>query len=217
MIGKTALLITAIAVYQVSAAPARASTNCSQTFTFLARTKGSNPVFWIAEDLDGQCSRSRLLQVAVAGSKASLFSADLKRQKDWSWLKERVNRFMTEEALELTGRNGVWKSSRAGWSVSPPAADANLAAEFQEHIRRGGSNARTWNKARKTGGAIMPVVNRIKVAPVYYYSDGLYFNYEISRACYFPKSGYILIFTRQKIHAVGLDTMHGFILLRRSG
>ena len=46
------------------------------------------------------------------------------------------------------------------------------------------------------------------------YPEGLYVDYQISKAYYFPGSGYILVFTHQPLIASGNDTMHGFLLFK---
>ncbi|OQA00291.1 MAG: hypothetical protein BWY71_00770 [Planctomycetes bacterium ADurb.Bin412] len=61
---------------------------------------------------------------------------------------------------------------------------------------------------------VLPGFDGLSARLVYFYPAGLYVNYEIDRVYYFPKSRYLLIFTRQPQKAVGLDTMHGFLLFR---
>ncbi|UCF17062.1 MAG: hypothetical protein JSW59_06285 [Phycisphaerales bacterium] len=193
-----------------------ASSNCRQSFTFLARTRGSNPVFWIAEDIGGQCSRSHLHQIICTGSRATLTSSDLELQDDWDWLRRDLGRFMTEEPLKLVRNGRVWKPRQARWLVEPPGPRKDIMAKFDRHIQEGGSNARTWNGRQNHNGILIPELHNITAQMVYYYPGGLYIDYDICDAYYFPKSGYILVFTRQRKAAVGFDTMHGFLLLRRS-
>ncbi len=61
---------------------------------------------------------------------------------------------------------------------------------------------------------MLPPVDGVRINLVYHYPTGLYINYEINKVYYSPNFGYLLIFTRQPKLAVGLDTMHGFVILK---
>jgi len=195
---------------------AAGSTNCTQKFTFLARTRGPNPTFWIAVDLGGECLASRLLQVAIVNGRAMLIQSDLEVQEDWGWLTTAMKRFRTEEPIELVKVEGRWRTKGVKWSVAAPAVNEQLADAFDRHIRAGGDDGKTWNRKMGVRGVVSPVVEGIDAEMLYYHDRGLYVNYDIAKVYYFPKSGYLLMFTEQKRPAVGGDTMHGFMLLRRT-
>lgn len=191
-----------------------ATTNCKQAFTFLGMTQGTNPTFWITEELSAECDVTYLVQVAIHNSNATLISTEMELDGNCSRLKELMKCFVTETPVELINKNDIWKPGDESWFIKAPTFNQNHIIEFKKHISEGGNNGRSWNDERKLKGVLVPEINSVDARMIYFYPSGLYINYDISKAYYFPKSGYILIFTSQKKLAVGLDTMHGFILLR---
>ncbi len=211
---KSLLFYIFIFVLLVGKQDLQATTNCDQAFTFLARSKGNNPVFWIAEDVGEECFVSYLLLVTISPSKATLISIDLRNFGDWDWLKEGTEHLRTELPVELENQNGTWKITQTSEYIKPPPYNSKLSAQFDKHIRKGGSNGVSWNRNHGLKGILLPVIGGAKTKLIYFYPVGLYINYDIAKVYYFPKSGYILIFTHQPKLAVGLDTMHGFLLLK---
>ncbi len=199
----------------VLAGRAAGATNCEQRFALIGRTKGACPTFWIAEDLSGECHQSHLLQVVLAGGRAMLVRSELELQKDWDWLRRDMGRFRTEAPIKLVRVGDTWRTKGVTWYVRGPEEKPSLGRAFDEHIRSGGSGAASWNGKRGAEGVVPPRVDGFDAELVYYYGRGLYVNYDIAQVFYFPETGYLLVFTEQKKRAVGLDTMHGFMLLRR--
>lgn len=187
------------------------TSNCHQTFHFFFLSQWS-PTFWIGEDLSGECESSRLLHISINDDSSVLVSESvLKEYNNWGNIPELISlfRIYEEQAVELNGN--VWKNEE--FIIKPPDYDSSLAEEFTEHIRQGGSNARSWIKFKGNDGIEPPKIEGIKTELLFSYEIGLYINYEISEVHYFPKS-FILIFTHQPKKAVGLDTMHGFFIFK---
>jgi len=208
-----ALVVVAAALW---GRPVCASTNCTQKFTLIARTKGANPTFWIGEDLGGECHQSYLLQVSMVNGKAVLVRSDLDLQKDWKWLVAAMKRFRTEQPIELVKTEGRWRAKGVKWFVAAPAGNGKLMTAFRRHIEAGGDGGTSWNRKMGKKGILLPVVKGIDVEMVHAYECGLYVDYELTKVYYFAKSGYLLGFTGQKQLAAGGDTMHGFVLMRRT-
>jgi hypothetical protein len=186
------------------------TTNCHQTFHFFFLSEGS-PTFWIGEDVSGECNHSRLLQISIYDSAVSFSESELKEYDNWGNIPELHSLFNNykEEPLELKGN--VWENEDL--RISPPAYDSLLSKEFNEHILQGGSNAITWFKLKGNKGIELPDIEGIKTELLFSYKTGLYINYEISEVHYFPKR-YVVVFTHQPGKAVGLDTMHGFLIFK---
>lgn len=214
--GKKVFAFVAVMAVGLWGRPVHASTNCVQKFTFIARTWGPNPTFWIGEDLGGEAGVSQLLQVTMVGGKTMLIRTDLELQKDWGWFAAAMKRFPAEEPIELVNIEGKWRTKGVKWSVEAPATNEQLADAFRRHIHAGGDDGTTWNRKMGSKGVVPPVVDGFDVEMTYYYPAGFYVNYDIAKIYYFPRTGYLLVFTDQKQSAVGLDTMHGFMLLRKT-
>jgi hypothetical protein len=201
------------AILVMGAAGAIASTSCDQTFTFLGLTRGSRPVLWVAEALGGECLYTQLVQVILDDPNAVMVSTDIP-SREIGWLKDAMGHFAAEKAQPLEDVQGLWMARGTTWYVKPPKARGDLAIAFTAHVAAGGSNGVSWNKERGLHGVMAPEVGNAKARLVYFYPAGLYFDYTISQAYYLPKSGYLVVFTNQKLLAVGLDTMHGFMVLK---
>ena len=114
----------------------------------------------------------------------------------------------------LSEEQGVFSLGNSdGWILSPAPNDS-LTQAFKDFMRQGYAGASEWNDAMGTGGFDPPRVNGTDWDLVYYYPSGLYIDYEIREAYYFPGTGYLLLFTHQDMLATGMDTMHGFMILR---
>jgi hypothetical protein len=109
-------------------------------------------------------------------------------------------------------QNGVWSIQGLPWHIEAPPMDSTLLKLFQKEYYAG--RERSWNELYGIKGISVPSTEGIDINLIYYFPEGLYVDYTISKAYYFPYPGYILVFTNQSRMASGADTMHGFLLLK---
>ena len=186
------------------------STNCHQTFHFFFLSQRM-PTFWIGEDLSGECQYSKLLNISIDDSIVLFSQTQLKEYKNWGNFKEISSLFRIFNEKPLTVNDNVWENKDL--KIKPPEFDSLLAEEFKEHIRQGGSNAYSWLKLKGDKGIRLPKIEGIQTKLLFSYNQGLYINYKISEVHYFPNA-FLLVFTNQPQKAVGLDTMHGFLIFK---
>jgi len=92
-----------------------AATNCEQSFTFLGKSPGSgksesgSPVFWIVEDINGECHRTHLIQITVSDHGPLVASSGAKKYMDWAWLRDGIGHLRMETPVELEAHEGVWR------------------------------------------------------------------------------------------------------------
>ncbi len=188
------------------------STHGDQTFEFLGK---SGSVIWAAEDIGGEYSQSVLHQIVIEPNGVAAGSSELKEYGHWQPVRDLVNRLELEPAVELEKHaDGTLGAAAAGLRIATPLPDAALMERFYEHIRSGGSNARTWATAAGGPHIQPPRIGNRPAEILYGLPAGLYVNYSLDRGWYFPRSGLILILTRQPVRAVGMDAMHGLLVLR---
>jgi hypothetical protein len=174
-------------------------------------------MFWIAGDLGGEAAMSQLLVLSVRADTAIVARADLTRMEEWGWLKGGMVHFETEESLKLYEQDGKWTTGRAPWYLQDPGRDEDLVSAFDAHCGKyNGENLRAWARDEGERAIQRPRISKMKADLVYAYPAGLHTDCSISAAYYFPKSGYLLVFTKQERRTVGMGTMHGFLLLRRA-
>jgi hypothetical protein len=201
------VLTLAIVILAAQASLGLGSTFVQQRFRLLAlttsweRPRRSRHVVWIVEDRSGEGYSSTLLQVVVdSDGVPAVLQTGLKSYGDWQWLQEGVGRLRTEQFQVLSESQGVFSYDNYDVWIQPPAPNEALSQAFRDF---GHTGARDWNDAMGIDWDL-----------VYYYPNGLYINYEIAEAYYFPRTRYLLLFTHQGMLADGMDTMHGFMILR---
>ncbi len=190
----------------------QATTNCNQSFTFLFAAADHSRVFWIVEDVGGECLYSRLIQVVAKDDYATTIYTRFGGYQSWKWLQDNVKHIVKEPAIQLENHDGVWITPDTSWRIAVPPPDSALLRLFQEEYAKGGE--RSWNVKYGIKGVSVPSAEALNIDVVYYYPEGLYIDYTLSNVYYFPRSGYVLVFTNQRRLASGLDTMHGFLLLK---
>ncbi|KPJ59667.1 MAG: hypothetical protein AMJ46_09945 [Latescibacteria bacterium DG_63] len=227
-----ALLLVLFCLLLAASESSLATTNCQQSFTFLGKSPGTgesaigNPVFWVLEDISGECEATHLIQIAISERGPICVSSNVKKYKDWAWLKEGIGHLQTEAPIELEDHDGTWRCAGVSWTVRTQHSRESrdeLNDEFAQHVNSVYERNEVYERNRLFGlaGVGQPMFGGITHKPpysfpklLYAYPGGLYFNYEISKAYYFPGSGYLLVFTHQPMLATGNDTMHGFLLFR---
>ena len=200
------------------ASQSSATTNCIQRLGFLALTPGpGSVVFWISEDLSGECYISQLHQIRVTDSKVVVVSTELEIFENWATFRKGVRQLNREPPVKVRrnrANDGTWVVGEGLALIRAPAKSQGFAQSFEEHVSRGGSGGSTWNKEHGLSGISLPAIDGLKAELIYYHPLGLSIDYAINDAYYFRRSGYILIFTHQLALAVGGDSMHGFLLLK---
>ncbi len=216
---KTILLFFVCSISLMFPVSSHATTNCHQTITFRALTRGYSSLshsersktFWITEDVDGECQWSHLIQLSIADKKVYSNDSDLLEFGEWGWLTECIKHLSLEIPQEFSESSGVWSCSTASFRIISPQPDSGLLYSFLAASREG--YEQKWIEDHDLGGISIPIFEGVKGELIYHYKRGLYIGYQFSKVYYFPPE-YLLIITHQPMMANGLDTMHGFLLFK---
>ena len=181
-----------------------ATTNCVQEFIFFGLV---GDVFWIGENISGECITSYLHQVHINDSSNELISSSLEECNDWTWLKSGISCMNLEKSIRAKRLTAGWQIE--DFTIKNPVSNQRLLDSFLVDC-----NILEWNEKEGIKGIVLPQIKNRKTQLLYTYPYGLYIDYEINNVYYFPDSKYLLIFTHQPITASGADTLHGFIILR---
>lgn len=188
------------------------TTNCDQKFTFFFKLQYDN-VFWIGEDLFGECGESNLIQVFLGNDKQIIKKMPLAQFERWEWV-EHIKKAMRTEisyALEVSSKQIIDDESR-GIKLRTPKENNRLMNQFNNEF--GENCAKQWNQKMKTDGIDEPQTWDMELDLVYYHPDGLYFNYQMEKVFVFPESSHLLIMTKQAQRCAGGDTMDGFMIFK---
>jgi hypothetical protein len=189
-----------------------AATNGVQTFDLLFK---SGDVLWIGEDIGGEYELSVLHQVVVRDDGVAAGQSELKTYRQWAPIAALDTYVRTDLVIRLESlSDGRWGHSDLTWTLRPPDEDKTLTESFIAHVQAGGSNAESFYAAKQAPAKQPPLFRGADAEPLYFSDRGLFFNYTIDSSYIFFRSGLVLVFTHQPAKAVGLDTMHGFIVMR---
>ncbi|MFH1335006.1 MAG: hypothetical protein ABII96_00655 [Candidatus Zixiibacteriota bacterium] len=212
---KAIYIILVLSISLCSEKPSFAASNCEQSFTLFALTKIPSPtqdqgIFWITKDVGGECLGSYLIQVSISTEQVVSCSTPLMGYGEWDWLKEGVKHMQRQPLIELKEKEGAWYCSTASFQVMSPSADSLMLASFHKASYEG--NEGQWISEHGEEAVSLPNFEGVNAKLIYYNKGGLYIGYKISKALFFPHSGFLLVFTIQPLLASGLDTMHGFLI-----
>lgn len=189
-----------------------ASTNGTQSFRFLFK---AGDVLWIGEDIGGEYEQSTLHQIVLSGDSVTDGQSTLKTFGQWTPIGSLTSYLRTEVAVPLKKQpDGSLGHKDFKWTVRPPAEDKALIDAFHKHVEDGGSNAHSFYVLKDSPARHAAVVTGVAAEPLFFSDRGLFLNYTIDSAYFFPRSGLLLVFTHQAEPAVGLDTMHGFMMMK---
>jgi hypothetical protein len=201
------------------------SNNCEQAYRLLLKEAEQN-VFWIAEDIYGECSQSNLIQVNVDVSNAIeenvrmpnviIRKTALKEFNSWSALEQVLKQTLQYETpLEILPVNGTLSIDILGVKLRTP--ERNRIKEKMYQLQFPFECADKWNAGMLKDAIDLPIITNNKVCRLLFFSpNGLYFNYQIDKAYYFAESRLILIFTKNNSYRCNseISSMHGFMILR---
>lgn len=204
------------------------TTNCNQTFSFLSLSLsgrfGDEPVFWIVEDVGGECQYSNILQIVPSKLRDNLIDTSLKEYKKWGWLRKGLMSVESEPYIKLSLSNGIWKEKENILKIRSPFRSIKFDTLADNYVINGleinkthlgmDRSGKLWNENYGMKGIMLPRIEGLDAKLVYYYPKGLYVNYKISKVYYFANLNYLLVFTYQPKLANGLDTMHGFLIFK---
>lgn len=196
---------------------AQATSFCEQTLKLLGVSgeRGDGPcMFWVAEDLSGECGQSRLIQVVIQADRAGLIKSPLKEYQAWGCVGEAVALLEGPETVPLKKQDLSWQDEDGEVKLTVPDPNQALHERYLKAAETWCSSAREWNTRMGVQGTLCPSVAGKQLELLYAYASGYYVNYRVKRVLYVPKWALLFVQTEQKQRAVGMDTMHGFLVLR---
>ena len=187
---------------------------CKQKFSFIFHDKSSN-VFWIREQLIGDgCQYSNIIQVKIDDGG---ISTQIEHTNDFdTWYQQKTEQINTEQldyVVDLEESNKGWEYALLQLKVKKPSYNAKLMNYYLEELNT--VCGAGWNNAMGINGRDLPKISSDKLLKlIYFYPEGLYFNYELSQVICFPDTQYLLMFTHQETLCHGGESMHGFLLFK---
>ncbi len=210
---KIILIFCLFAIFLLFSSATPPTGGCTQEFRFFFKSQ-HDEAFWIGENRYGECGESHLIQVFLnqQGTPHQTKFTELKEFDNWHWVETAQEKVKTEEVIAIKSYDGHINFPITDISLTAPPPNQPLQYQRQEKYRN--DCAKNWNSNMGKEGIDMPIFKGIKPELLYYYKDGIYFNYTVEEAYLFPISRYLLVFTKSEQKCSGDNTMHGFMLFK---
>ncbi len=187
------------------------STQCRQEFTFLGITDWEHSVFWIIEDASGECDFSRLIQISIKDSSASVIETYFDKYKKTQRVSKSLSEFHLEQFEPLSSDKKTLFFAKQNWFIEPPHSNDSLFERFSFNANY---VTHQWNAEKGFKGMVLPNFKKCSSKLLYAYQRGLYINYELDSGYYVPSKNLLIVFTKHPSFGPGGDTMHGFLIFK---
>lgn len=196
----------------VPANNALGATCCDQTFTIYGKTQGDYSILLWELFIGGECY--------FWYTYIFVFNPDTVRQftskadyggKGWAY--DFILNNNHERIDTLKNDSGIYRIN-AEITISPPAADTSFPDKWRMVARDQFCGAGIWYKNCPVNCLDLPNFMGCNAQLIYSYDGGLYKNYSIKEAYYFPESDLVIILTDQPIVCVGMDRMDGIMMFK---
>ncbi len=218
-------VIVAVAVSCLLAglfAPPVGADLCDVQYDFLSasRDEWGNVSYLIGTKIEGPCEASPLFELRVSPPESRAVGVREYGNIGYVNLVENPSEPGGEErqslnAVPLTHTNGTWITSDMPWGLIGPSFDPDVHELWRKYRMRGGTVSR-WRTEYGLRGIMWPELVGARSDLVYIHGGGLYFNYHVAAAYYFPETRHLMILTKQALHDENLQSLNGFLLFRVS-
>ena len=195
----------------ISASAALAASLCDQTFTIHGKTQGENSLLFWEVFRGGECYHWYGYALVLGDSVTPVMTFN---PEDQTWVSRLLGDLSTEGAVNIESTEGVYRINDSVW-IEPPPVDTTFVRKFSGLISGGSyGNAAEWHRMCSSNCNDYPIVHGCEADVVYAYEGGVYKSYSFKEVLYFAESRYVVVITDQPQTAVGLDTMHGLLVLK---
>ncbi len=204
-------LAVCLLVGLIPASTALTASLCDQTFTIHGKTSGDNAMLFWSVVLGGDCEPIVRGFVLVLGDTTTPVLTTQRWGMDW--VQRIFNDISEEKSIKIEETDGRYVINDTVW-IEPPAEDTTFLRKFQTVIKHGCRGPKDWYCECPVNCSDYPIVHGCEADIVYAYEGGVYKSYSFKDVLYYPESGYLVVISDQPVKAVGLDTMHGMLVLR---
>lgn len=187
------------------------SANCTQEYKFILKTEADN-VFWVEEDIFGECSASNLIQIFTKNQPVIATKTEISFQQ-WDWTTHIKGAIRCEQAIEMNAQNGALLLETMNLKLRNPKFNNELRQRFISEFSN--DCAKQWNSAMGRQGVELPRTdNNLVLDLVYINPEGLYLDYKLVSGYAFPHSNLILIITTNDHKCARNNGTNGFMICR---
>ncbi|NNE08516.1 MAG: hypothetical protein HKN20_08140 [Gemmatimonadetes bacterium] len=203
-------------------APALRADLCDVQYDFLSasRDEWGNVSYLIGTKVEGPCEAPPLFELKVSPPESR--AAGVREYGNIGYVNLVENpsepggeNRQSLNAVPLTHTNGTWITSDMPWGLISPEFDSDVHEFWRKYRLRGGTVS-GWRAEYGLRGIVWPELVGARGDLIYIHGGGLYFNYHVAAAYYFPETRHLMILTKQALHDENLHSQNGFLLFRVS-
>jgi len=188
---------------------AMATTMCDQTFTIYGKTAGEHSAIFWDIFVGGECENWHVYAFFVGYERTYQMSLGIDGGGK-AWVPSFLEELPTERMDTLVQAGGKFYIDKDIYFMAPEP-DTTFRRKWAGIQYEG---VKKWYSECPVNCSDYPVFNKAEATLLYEHKTGLYKNYLIKQAIYFPISHYLVIMTDQPALATGMDRMDGMLIYK---
>ena len=178
------------------------------------QNKKGYPIIWIIDNVSQECGFTIIVKLELLKDSV-IDSLEHIPYKYWLTIGQRIGNTYVKDHGEFKKQDSSWIFDNKQRRIRIPQPDSLVLSEYKS-LSLSTSEIPMWNKEHGMKAIMVPEIEGMETEFIYAYPRGVYINYDVDKVCYFYKQEYfyLLIFIKQPKKAAGLDSMHGFLLLK---
>jgi hypothetical protein len=207
---KLVLILSAVCIASPLAVSAQSDSGCEQVFVLSDKTKGDHALMFYREDWQGdKCGRGKFYTLFILPDRVHSFPSDLRG----NWVSRLLGNMPLEEYVLLSDSAGLWRiDDSVTFRLGRP--DASFEERYAALPRQ---DARTWYWECAENCHDTLVFEGACPERIYRHPGGLYKDYGIKEARYYPESRFLIVVTDQPRRDEKGRSMHGLIIFNVNG
>jgi hypothetical protein len=201
-------LVMAVAVIVCLVSVASSATRCSQMLELVGKSSGEGcDCIQFKEYLSGECQDS-IYHLLIFPKQAGGGTVPIVTTVD-DRMEDCLGHKTADSVVSVSNRQGKFYLDDASY-FEAPAFDSTFTSRLNADAYA--DDAQRWYCMCKQNCADFLQFSGVTATLVYVHDRGLYKNYSIKEAWYWPESKTLLVITHQMRKSAGHDTMHGVLV-----
>lgn len=179
---------------------------CQQNFTLFAKTAGRHSLMFFRVDWNGGgCGNRLFYTLFILPDRCHSFEST---SLIGNWVSGLYENMTLETFKTISDSNGVFRLNDS-MSFTNPVEDLVARRMFDSLLKR---DTRTWYWVHRGDEPDPPQFRGFQAGPIWWFNGGLYKNYKIKEARYYPASDYLIILTENPVRDDEDRTMNGLLI-----
>lgn len=209
------ILLATFSLFALILSNSYSATSCKQEFHIFGKTPGDTCMLYVSEFRPG-CGYDKVTSYHLLDDTVVPFVWESAvGNQDTTWISRFLDLLGTERMVAVKDSLGIFRLEDS-ISFSLPEKDSTFERRFDDLMGRTGATGYDWLREYKQDCLDEPKFAGVDARLLYRHPRGIYKNYSILLAVWFPDSRYLVLIIHQPKLAAGEDTNHGLLIYRLS-